>query len=225
MAAGVTFFIFYATSIKDSFFTSVTFLPSESPFQEYPSNFTSSSRLQTLMTSKQLFAFFTLCGSISIFWLPGCQSTYGPDTDAIIRINQQMCTQFRQEQIQELTDLFADSVKLSLPGSPILKNKQVLQTYWTRYLNPIDLSIRHVKFFGQGDITDSSTDLPMPLMTILSGINYKDKAELRSVIQWTEWQLEYEAEDGVIRSESHPTLLQWTDDDESGWRITWMGQI
>jgi hypothetical protein len=193
--------------------------------EEYPSILHSTFRLQALMNRKQLLSLFGLCGSICLFCSSGCQSTYGPDTDAIIRINQQMCTQFRQEQVLELTNLFVDSVKLSLAGAPALKNKQVIQAYWSRYLNPIDLSIRHVRFFNAAEITEGTTGLPLPLITVLSGINFEEKAELRSVIQWSDWQLQYEAEDGVIRSENHPTLLQWTDDATSGWRITWMGQI
>ncbi len=177
------------------------------------------------MTTRQLIILLYLssCLGMTFFW--GCQSTYGPDTDAIIRINQQMCTQFRQEQVQELVSVFSDSASLSLPGSPLLQNRQVVRAYWSRFLNPIDLSIRHHKFFSSLDFIEGKTGLSPPLIAILSTIDLEHSGEQHAVFQWTDWQLQYEAEDGVIRSESHPTLLQWTDDDKTGWRITWMGQL
>ncbi len=168
------------------------------------------------------YAFLVISG---LLLLPGCQSAYGPDTDAIIRINQQMCTQFRQEQVLELTAHFADSVNVIIPGSPMWQGKPVLQAYWSRYLNPIHLSIQHIRFFAVEDILEGNTDLPPSLLALLPNMEPLQNRTPPVLYQWSDWNLQYEAEDGVIRSESHPTLLQWTDDADSGWRITWMAQL
>lgn len=155
----------------------------------------------------------------------GCQSTDSLDTDAILRINRQMRTQFQQEQHADLAALFTDSIQLVMPGHYQAGGKPMVLAYWNRYLNPIDLTINHLKFYSDTTEILSDADVASRLKSVLSSHTQVHNPQTQSVYQWVDWQVEYESEDGVIRLEAHPTLLLWVDDLDTGWRINWMAQF
>lgn len=161
----------------------------------------------------------------SIFIWQGCQSADSMDTDAIIRINQKMCTQFQQEQHVELTSLYADSAILLIPGNYQVFGKQSIQAYWNRYLNPLGLTIKHLNFYSSAEEVAMDPSIPSSMKSLLPANPINPSPNVQSVYQWVDWKLEYESEDGVVRHEAHPTLFLWRDDDQNGWRIDWMAQI
>lgn len=174
------------------------------------------------MPSNLLRTLYFLNLILLVFW--GCQSVDSLDTDAIIRINRQMCTQFQQEQHQELTSIFSDSAMLIIPGNYQVIGKQMIQAFWNRYINPVDLTIKHLNFYSSAADVILDANIPVALKNLVIDDSISSNQTAQSVYQWVDWRLEYESEDGVIRHETHPTLLLWRDD-ETGWRIDWIGQI
>lgn len=172
------------------------------------------------------------CKPPSLFFLSlfmviwsACESADSMDTEAIIRINQQMSTQFQQEQHAELTSLFADSAILIVPGNYQVIGKQMIQAYWTRYLNPLDLTINHLNFYSTAQDVAQDATISLRIKSLLPADSIASDKTVQSVYQSVDWELSYESEDGVVRHEVHPTLLLWRDDEQRGWRIDWMAQI
>lgn len=176
------------------------------------------------MMSNSPFRISTFLG-LCLLVMSGCQSTTSLDTDAIIRINGQMMAQFQQEQHQELSAIFSDSVEIRIPGNYQTSGNQMIQAYWKRFVNPVDLTIKHMKFFSSAADLLADTDLPATLKHLATVDTTFSAHTNQSVYQWALWRLEYESEDGVIRHDSHPTLLLWQDEQQTGWRINWMAQI
>lgn len=146
-----------------------------------------------------------------------CTSTEPSGKEEIGRINQRMAQYFEEQQPLAVAALFEDSAMIGGLGGYRVQGRQVIDDFWARYYLPIDMKIRSRRIDSEmeqmaraGDWPDKLSGLPPDFMGLGGD---------RTAFQWAEWSIQYEAEDGTIRTDRHTVLIRWDNIPGKGWRI------
>lgn len=153
--------------------------------------------------------------------LSSCQSTSSLDTDSILRATQGIPSYFEHEEVDALVDIYSDSAMIVSGPLQNIQGKEQIKAYWSRYLNPLHMHIRHLGFYSDVEACRQETSIPAYLIHLLQLQSDPKAMAHEAVIQWAEWDMNYEAEDGVIRQIKQPCLIIWKSG-PVGWRIEWM---
>lgn len=63
---------------------------------------------------------------------------------------------------------------------------------------------------------------PASFLQLPDKFSSQPKPQQQALYQWADWNLRYEGEDGVVRSEKFPVLIYWENIPQEGWRILWL---
>lgn len=151
-----------------------------------------------------------------------CRQADSLDTDAILRINSRMITLFQNGDYDGLAAFFSDSARLEMPGGYRIDGREMIRAHFGRYGLPMSWTFRHYRFAHR---PEEGNGLPPVLIGIGEAEDSVHPESRPYVWQTARWSFVHEAEDGVIRHDSHPVLLKWVDDPQHGWMVTWMGRI
>lgn len=146
-----------------------------------------------------------------------CTTREPSGKDQIGRINQRIERFFQEQQPLSVAALFEDSARIAGLGGYEVQGRQVIDDFWARYYQPIEMQIRSRRIDAEMNDMAAAPDWPDKLSALPSdfmGMGGDDTA-----FQWAEWSIRYEAEDGTIRLDQHTVLIRWENLPGKGWRI------
>jgi len=164
-----------------------------------------------------------ILSGFALLVIASCQSTSTLDTDAIIRATQHIPAHFEHEEVDALVEIFTDTAAILTSPFQQIQGAEEIRSYWSRYINPISMHIQHHGFYPDAATCRQEPRIPEPLRNLITLPTKAVDPDQPTVIQWADWKLTYEAEDGVIREEDQPCLIVWISG-PAGWRIQWMAK-
>lgn len=146
-----------------------------------------------------------------------CTSAEPSGKEEIGRISQRMEQYFQEQQPQAVAALFEDSAMIGGLGGYHVQGRQVIDDFWARYYQPIDMQIRSRRIDAAMAEMEGSADWPDRLRAMPA--DFLGNGNDKTAFQWAEWSIRYEAEDGTIRTDRHIVVIRWDNLPGKGWRI------